>query len=1100
MTFSRTRIIDEVKKDRVMNKNNSKFFSRLFVLLASLFLAACGGGGGASDATSDDAVTHAVTATASAGGTVDPTSTAVNSGESTSITVTPNAGFLIAGVSGCGGSLSGNTYTTGAISADCTVSATFSAIVPVTHTVTATAGAGGNVDPSSATVATGGTTTVTVTPDAGFSIVSVSGCGGSLSGNAYTTGAITADCTVSATFSVVAPVTHSVTATAGSGGSISPGSATVLDGGTASFAVTPDAGFLIAGVSGCGGSLSGNTYTTGVITADCTVSATFSVTPPVTHTVTATAGSGGSINPGSATVLNGGTTSFTVTPDTGFSIAGVSGCGGGLSGNTYTTGVITADCTVSATFSATPPVTHTVTATAGSGGSINPGNATVLDGGTTSFTVSPDAGFLLADVTGCGGALSGNTYTTGTINADCTVSATFSLMPPVTYSVTTSAGGGGSVTPGSATVIEGANTVFTITPDSGFRIDGVSGCDGSLSGNQYTTGAVIADCTVTASFVANSGAPVLPALPSLSFVQIKTFRFSWTDVADATFYRLLENPDGISGFTQIGGDIVQGTQVFNHIVTLHERVNAQYILQSCNAAGCTDSPNLPVSGNFADSVGYFKASNTERDDIFGIALAMSGDGNTLAVGASAEASGSSGVNGDQSNGSVLDILSGAVYVFARDADNTWQQQAYLKASNNSQLSLNERFGSSVSLSHDGSTLAVSATGEASAATGINGDQDDTSAVGAGAVYVFTRTGVSWTQQAYVKASNTQTLDTFGTATSLSGDGNLLAVGALGEDSGATGVNGDQTDNSVDGSGAVYIFSRSAGTWSQQAFLKASTHLDVGDIKGERFGSSLRLSRDGSTLAVGAPQEDGSATGINGDETLSDVLPDFQAGAVYVFVQSSGDWTQQAYIKASNTDGYDLFGTSVALSANGNTLAVGAVGEASSASGIDGDQSNGFPPTFGVANSGAVYLFGRTGSDWVQTTYLKAGSNLGPGLAFGYAVDLSDDGTSLLVSALGDATSSTGIVSSPPAATGGVLGAVYVYKKLSGTWSQIAFAKASNTLSDRGRMLFGYSLGISADGSAFAAGAPGESSAAVGINGNQNDVSVDASSSGAAYLY
>src|SRR5678815_4920385 len=90
---------------------------------------------------------------------------------------------------------------------------------------------------------------------------------------------------------------------------------------------------------------------------------------------------------------------------------------------------------------------------------------------------------------------------------------------------------------------------------------------------------------------------------------------------------------------------------------------------------------------------------------------------------------------------------GAVYVFVRTGT-TWAQQAYVKASNPHDLSW---FGTSVALSGD--TLAVGSTGERSAARGINGDQRDTSAVDAGAVYVFTRAGAAWTQQAYIKASD-----------------------------------------------------------------------------------------------------------------------------------------------------------------------------------------------------------------------------------------------------------------------------------------------------------------------------------------------------------
>ena len=109
------------------------------------------------------------------------------------------------------------------------------------------------------------------------------------------------------------------------------------------------------------------------------------------------------------------------------------------------------------------------------------------------------------------------------------------------------------------------------------------------------------------------------------------------------------------------------------------------------------------------------------------------------------------------------------------------------------------------LSADGSTLAVGADSEGSRSTGINGNQTDNSAPYAGAVYVFTRTGSTWLQQAYIKASNTNADDGFGWSLALSADGSTLAVGALGEGSSATGINGNQLDDSATSAGAVYVY-------------------------------------------------------------------------------------------------------------------------------------------------------------------------------------------------------------------------------------------------------------------------------------------------------
>ena len=130
-------------------------------------------------------------------------------------------------------------------------------------------------------------------------------------------------------------------------------------------------------------------------------------------------------------------------------------------------------------------------------------------------------------------------------------------------------------------------------------------------------------------------------------------------------------------------------------------------------------------------------------------------------------------------------------------------------------------GDAVALSKDGSTLAVGAPFESSGAPGAGGDQADDSVYGAGAVYVFSRLGDSWAQQAYLKASNPGLADNFGFITALSADGNTLAVAAHFESSSDSGVGADQNDDSIPQAGAVYVFSRSGDSWSQQAYIKAS---------------------------------------------------------------------------------------------------------------------------------------------------------------------------------------------------------------------------------------------------------------------------------------
>jgi hypothetical protein len=136
--------------------------------------------------------------------------------------------------------------------------------------------------------------------------------------------------------------------------------------------------------------------------------------------------------------------------------------------------------------------------------------------------------------------------------------------------------------------------------------------------------------------------------------------------------------------------------------------------------------------------------------------------------------------------------------------------------------------------------------------------------------VFTRDGAAWSQQAYIKASNSDADDFFGWSLALSGDS--MAVGAYREDSSATGVGGDQGNNDLPDSGAVYLYSRDAAAWTQSAYIKGAS-TDNGDF----FGHSVAFS--GEVLSAGAPGEDSNATGIDGDATDNSLSG---SGATFTF--------------------------------------------------------------------------------------------------------------------------------------------------------------------------------------------------------------------------
>jgi hypothetical protein len=459
----------------------------------------------------------------------------------------------------------------------------------------------------------------------------------------------------------------------------------------------------------------------------------------------------------------------------------------------------------------------------------------------------------------------------------------------------------------------------------------------------------------------------------------------------------------------------------------------------------TQSYTLEVSrasvAEFAQQA-YLKASNAGASDTFGSNVAL--DGDTMVVAAPREASSANGGEDDNSA-----TYAGAVYVFKRE-NGIWQQQAYLKASN---AQTGDMFGISVAL--DGDTLVVGAHHEDSSADAGEGDN---SAMDSGAAYVFTRIGSTWSQQAYLKGSNTAIDDNFGSSVAV--EGNTLVVSAENE---ASGDVGDEADNSQLGAGAVYVFTRIGTSWSQQAYLKASNA-----FSGGFFGASLAL--DGGTLAVGAYGEASSYV----DNVAQADNNEQSSGAVYVFIQENDIWLQQAYLKASNAGSMDYFGFSVAL--DGDTLVAGAFKESGNV--LDGELDN------SASDSGAAYVFNRVGSSWSQQAYLKA-SIVGQGDYFGVSVAL--DGDTIVVGAKYEDSSALGGEGDNSLEGAG---AAYLFFRAGTSWSQQAYLKASSAGSGDN---FGHSVAL--DGETVLIGAKEEASSALG--GEPDDSAVGA---GAVYFW
>ncbi len=314
----------------------------------------------------------------------------------------------------------------------------------------------------------------------------------------------------------------------------------------------------------------------------------------------------------------------------------------------------------------------------------------------------------------------------------------------------------------------------------------------------------------------------------------------------------------------------------------------------------------------------------EGDGQFGISVSLSAEGNTALVGAIE----------DESEVSKKEEPLGAAWVFTRSGS-TWSQQGAKLTAKAGEEEVGGRFGKSVHLSADGNTALIGAPFDASFA---------------GAAWVFTRSGTTWTQQGPKLTGGTEEVGEgrFGTGVSLSASGNTALIGGEG-------------DNGV--AGAAWVFTRSGSTWSQQGPKLTGGTEEVGE---GRLGESVALSGDGNTALVGGYGDNGFR------------------GAAWVFTRAGSTWTQQGpkLVPASGEEiGGAAFAFSVALSAEGNTALIGSPGD--------------------TADFGAAYVFIRSGSSWTQQGQKLTGQGTTNGSEFGTAVALSETGETALVGGEGE---------------------------------------------------------------------------------------------------
>jgi FG-GAP repeat len=288
----------------------------------------------------------------------------------------------------------------------------------------------------------------------------------------------------------------------------------------------------------------------------------------------------------------------------------------------------------------------------------------------------------------------------------------------------------------------------------------------------------------------------------------------------------------------------------------------------------------------------------------------------------------------------------------------------------------QAFGWATAVTADGNTALIGAPSR---------DSDT------GAAYLFARTYSGWRQTTELTASDGAKNDLFGSSVAITPDGNAALVGAP----------------SHDRAGAAYLFTRTPVGWQQTAELTASDA-----ASSDAFGTSVAISADGNIALVGAYGNDN------------------QTGAAYVFTRTFTGWRQTAELTASDGADGDFFGSSVAITADGNSALIAA--------------------PYRDNYAGAAYVFTRTRTGWQQTTELTA-SDAASYYFFGFSVAITPDGNTALIGAYGN----------------DVTGAAYVFTRTRTGWQQTTELTASDGgLSDD----FGGAVAITADGNTALIGA------------------------------
>ncbi len=545
-------------------------------------------------------VSHTINAIATEGGSITPSGLVpVTHGTDQSFTITADPGYHIVDVVV-------DTVSKGAVTSwDFTSVVTDHMIVASfaldTHTITASAGAGGSITPSGeVSVNHFDVQLFTFTADPGYSISSllVDGAPQTLA-DSYLFIGVVADHTIEVSFSLVS---HTINAIATEGGSITPsGLVPVTHGTDQSFTITADPGYHIVDVvvdTVSKGAVTSWDFTS--VVTDHMIVASFALD---THTITASAGAGGSITPsGEVSVNHFDVQLFTFTADPGYSISSllVDGVPQTLADSYLFIGVV-ADHTIEVSFSL---VSHTINAIATEGGSITPsGLVPVTHGTDQSFTITADPGYHIVDVvvdTVSKGAVTSWDFTS--VVTDHTIVASFALD---THTITASAGAGGSITPsGEVSVNHFDVQLFTFTADPGYSISSllVDGVPQTLADSYLFIG-VVADHTIEVSFslvshtinaIATEGGSITPS--GLVPVTHGTDQ-SFTITADPGYHIVDVVVDTVSKGAVTSWDFT--SVVTDHMIVASFALDTHTITASAGAGGSI-TPSGEVSVNHFD--------------------------------------------------------------------------------------------------------------------------------------------------------------------------------------------------------------------------------------------------------------------------------------------------------------------------------------------------------------------------------------------------------------------------------------------------------------------------------------------------------------------